>query len=277
MTVRNAGKRQKGKFKVLFVYPNLMLQTTFPLAIAIFSAILKQNGFEVDIFDTTFYKTEEITSDEKRVYNLQITRFELGPEFKKLKSPEQMYYDLAEKVRNCNPDLIAYSILEDLYPQALSLINVTKQFSIPTIAGGLFPTFAPEKVLSNDGIDIICVGEGEESLLELCDRLRTGEDYTDIPNLWFKKDGQIYKNPISLPRDLALNPPPDFSLFDDRRFYKPMKGKVYRMGIVETSRGCPYNCSFCDSGAMTWRKSTINCESLPAAAAPTPARYRSST
>ena len=238
-------------FKVLFVYPNLMLQTTFPMAFAIFSAVLKQAGYNVAIFDTTFYKTEEVSSDEKRVENLQLAKFTLPPGLKKLRSKDQMFVDLDRMVQEYQPDLIAYSILEDLYPLSLELVNITKRFHVPTIAGGIFPTFAPEKTLAVDGIDMICIGEGEEPLLELCERLSEGLDYTDILNLWVKKDNQIYKNPLRPLRDLNVNPPPDFQLFDDRRFYKPMKGKVYRMGLVETNRGCPYTCAFCNSAAQT--------------------------
>ena len=47
------------KLKVLFLYPNLMLQTGFPMAICTFSAILKQEGFDVELFDTTFYTRQK--------------------------------------------------------------------------------------------------------------------------------------------------------------------------------------------------------------------------
>lgn len=241
----------KKNFKVLFIYPNLMLQTTFPMAFSIFSAILKHNGYDIDIFDTTFYKTEEVTSDENRVENLQLAKFNLGEEFRKLKNKEQMFEDLNNKIKDYQPNLIAFSILEDLYPLALELVNVTKHFHIPSIAGGLFPTFAPEKVIANEGIDIVCIGEGEEPLLDLCERLSQKLNCNDIANLWVKRDGQIYKNPLRPLRNLDLNPPPDFSLFDERRFYRPMKGKIYRMGLVETNRGCPFTCAYCNSYAQS--------------------------
>lgn len=242
----------KGReFRVLFVYPNLMLQTTFPLAFAIFSAILKERGYRVEIFDTTFYRTEDTSSDERRVENLQLARFTLGKEFDDLPDRAQMLRDLADKVASYRPHLIAYSILEDLYPLALELLDVTKRFGIPTIAGGLFPTFAPEIVLGNEGIDMVCVGEGEETLPELCDSLSEGKSFGGIRNLWVKDGGRIVRNGLRPPRNLDLNPPPDFSLFDDRRFYRPMKGQVYRMGLVETNRGCPFTCSFCNSHAQT--------------------------
>lgn len=241
----------KKNFRVLFLYPNLMLQTTFPLAIALFSALLKRKGYLVDIFDTTFYRTEKITSDEARVENLQIAKFSLGKDFSDLPGKEQMIIDLNMKVKEFQPDLIAVSILEDVFPLALELIDPLKHLNIPTIAGGIFPTFAPEKVIKIDGIDMLCIGEGEELLLELCRKMFAKEEYFNIRNLWIKTGNKIIANKIGPKRDLRLNPPPDFDLFDARRFYKPMKGKVYRMGLVETHRGCPYTCSFCNSNSQS--------------------------
>jgi len=238
-------------FKVLFLYPDLMLQTTFPMGIAILSAVLKREGFSTDIFETPFYKTEELSSDEARVDNLQIARFDLGEEYRNLRTRQQMHEDLVKKVEEYKPDLLAVSIFEDLYPQALELLQTVKKFRIPTIAGGPFPTHAPEKVIKEGTIDMVCIGEGEGALSELCHKLAAGEDSFTIKNLWVKKDGKVIKNEVRKLRDLKLNPPPDFSLFDDRRFYKPMKGKVYRMALVETHRGCPYACAFCASQAIS--------------------------
>lgn len=239
--------KDKKDFKILFLYPNLMLQTTFPMAIALFSAILKREGYQVDIFDTTFYRTEEVTSDEARVDNLQIAKFNLGKEFQNLPDKNRLILDLKKKVMHFKPDLIAMSVIEDVFLLTVEMVNAIKQWRIPTLAGGIMPTFAPQKLIEVDGIDMVCVGEGEEILSELCDKLRTGKDYSDVKNLWVKQDQEIIKNPMRPVRDLNLNPPPDFELFDDRRFYKPMKGKVYRMGLVETNRGCPYTCRFCNS------------------------------
>lgn len=238
-------------FKVLFLYPDLMLQTTFPMGIAILSAVLKREGFGVDIFETPFYETEELSSDEARAANLQIARFNLGEKFKHLRSRQQMYEDLVKKAEEYKPGLLAVSILEDLYPQALELLRTVKKFKIPTVAGGPFPTFAPEKVIKEETIDMVCLGEGEEVLLELCRKLAAGEDHSAIKNLWVKKNGKVIKNEMHQLQDISLGPPPDFSVFDERRFSKPMKGKVYRMALVETHRGCPYTCAFCASHAIS--------------------------
>ncbi len=238
------------KFKVLFLYPNLMLQTGFPMSICILSAVLKEEGFDVDLFDTTFYKTENVTSDEARMENLQIKPFKLGEKFKHLRTKEQMFADLVSNMENYKPDLIAISILEDVYPLAVELLRAIENYNIPTIAGGVFPTFAPELVIAEKAVTMVCIGEGEEALAEVCHKLSNHEDISNVSNLWVKKDGKIIKNTIRSLRDLSLNPLPDFSIFSEDRFLKPMKGRLYRMAPIETHRGCPYSCAFCNSGSQ---------------------------
>lgn len=229
-----------------------MLQTGFPMAICIFSAILKKEGFEVDIFDTTFYKTEKVTSDEARVENLQVKPFKLGAEFENLPSRDQMLTDLEKKVVEFQPDLIAISILEDLYPLARDMLNTIEKFQIPVIAGGVFPTFAPEIVINNPAVTMVCIGEGENAILDLCRKMASGESYESIENLWIKVNGDIKRNKLRKLTNIDVNPIPDFSLFDKKRFLKPMKSKLYKMAPIETHRGCPYACSFCNSSSQKY-------------------------
>lgn len=235
-------------FRVLFLYPNLMLQTMFPMAITYFSRLLKQRGYQVDIFDTTFYATEEVTSDEHRIANLQVKPYDIKKHRETLHPLENMIPDLRAKVESFQPDLIAMSALEDTFPLGVTLLEAIADFEIPNIVGGVFPTFAPEKALREKPVDMVCVGEGEGALLDLCDALSTGKDHSKIANIWVKgRDSEIIRNPLRETIELDALPVPDFSLFDPGRFYKPMKGRLMRMASVETARGCPYKCSFCNS------------------------------
>ena len=237
-----------GSFRVLFLYPNLMLQTMFPQAITVFSSLLKERGYKVDIFDTTFYETEEKTSDEYRIDNLQVKPYDVKKHRQVLKPLKEMIPDLRTKVETFQPDLIAVSALEDTFRLGVTLLEAVKDYGIPNIVGGVFPTFAPEKALQEAVVDMICVGEGEGALLDLCEALSKGKDYSKIQNLWFKNpNGEIAANPLRDTVPLDTLPIPDFSLFDPNRFYKPMKGKLMRMGSVETHRGCPFKCTFCNS------------------------------
>jgi anaerobic magnesium-protoporphyrin IX monomethyl ester cyclase len=125
--------------------------------------------------------------------------------------------------------------------------EITKN-SIPVIVGGVFATFAPDLVIKHPLVNIICVGEGEEALLELCTRIGEGRSHEDVTNLWVQtRSGEIKKNSVSAPYDIEQSPIIDISLFETARLYRPMAGKWYKMLPIETIRGCPYKCAFCNS------------------------------
>ena len=234
-------------FKVLFIYPNLMLQTGFPFAICILSSVLKKAGIDVNLFDSTFYRTQKVTSDEARMENLQVKPFDLGEKFRNLEGKKRMFEDLVDKIEQYEPNLIAISILEDVFPLAVEMLHSIKHFEIPKIAGGVFPTFSPDAIFDKTNVDMVCIGEGEEVIKEVCLKLADKEDISRVENLWVKRNGKIIKNKLRHLINLDDNPFPDFSIFSEDRFLKPMKGKLLKMGPVETDRGCPFNCAFCNS------------------------------
>ena len=102
--------------RILFLYPNLNMSTLVPNAISILTAILKQANFNnIDLFDTTFYKSEELSKDEDRVKVGQVQPFNFDERNIKLKTTD-MYKDFTDKVNKFNPDIIFASILEDTFP-----------------------------------------------------------------------------------------------------------------------------------------------------------------
>jgi len=237
--------------KVLLVYPNHKGMNMLPPAVGLLSACLKRAGHKVELFDTTQYNNVEIDggtdksdSDGSKSDRLMARPYKM-PKIVKIKY-SNVYDDFDTKVKQFSPDLLALSCTEDMFHLGINLLRRTRYRNILTIAGGVFPTFAPELVLSYDEIDIVCKGEGENALLELCSRLEKGQDYYDIPNLWLKTNNGIKYNPTKMV-DMDSNPLIDLSLFEEGRFYRPMGGKVYRMFPVETHRGCPYKCAFCNS------------------------------
>jgi len=233
-------------FKVLFIYPNVMMATLVPIHVSQLSSCLKEKGFQVELFDTTYYKTEEKSFDEKKVELLQVKPFSLSDKGVGYKETD-MLDDLRKKIKEYQPDLIGITMVEDTCRQVLSLLEAIKPFKIPVIAGGVFATFSPEDVIANDGIDMICCGEGEEAIVELCDKMSKGKDYSDIRNLWVKKDGEIIKNPIRPLTNIDRLPFIDYDIFERKRLYRPMYGKIYTMIHVEIDRGCPYECNYCEA------------------------------
>ncbi|MBU0477123.1 B12-binding domain-containing radical SAM protein [bacterium] len=237
------------KFKVLILYPNGKLLNPPPISVGIFVALLKQEHFEVDLFDTTFYTRDEISSDDAKEKNLQVRPFDYGQRGVKLKETN-MGSDLIKKAEEFNPDLIAVSVLECTYPIATFLLKSIENFNIPIIVGGVFATFAPEIVLSNKNVNIVCLGEGEGALVEICKKIAANRDYLNIENLWVKKGNKIIKNRLRKPIDLETLPIPDYSLFEPERLFRPMAGQIYRTVPIETNRGCLYACTFCNSPSM---------------------------
>lgn len=146
-----------------------------------------------------------------------------------------------EKAKRFKPDLFCFSILTNLFPWAKKTIGFLKEYfpDVPIIAGGLHPTMFPDVVINTPGIDMICLGEGEDALLELANSLKTKENRTDIQNIWFKNDGNIIKNSIRpLRQNLDDLPYPDKDLFYQ---YGCFRNRLYTM----TGRGCPYHCTYC--------------------------------
>ena len=62
-----------------------------------------------------------------------------------------------------------------------------------------------------------------------------------------KENGEIKKNKISELVDINNTPLQDLAIFEESRFYRPMAGKIWKIAPVETHRGCPFTCAFCNS------------------------------
>ena len=198
--------------KVLLIYPNTMASALVPNNLSQLSACLKEKGFEVELFDTTFYRTEDISFEQKRVELLQINPFNYADKGILFKDAD-IYEDLVKKVSGFKPDLIGITLVEDTWEQAKSLLEKIRNFNIPIIAGGVFVTADPEEVISNEAIGIICLGEGEEALVELCQKMSKGEDFSAVKNLWVKKEGKIIKNTLRPLTDINNLPYTDYDIY----------------------------------------------------------------
>lgn len=236
------------KLKILFLYPNEPFLNPPPVGIGILNAIVTAKGHETRIFDTTFYPTSPLSSDKAKEDHLQVRPFDFG-ERGIMPNTSNMLDDLRTLVRDFKPHLVVLSVLETTFTLGCMLLDTVKNENpdIMTIAGGVFPSAAPNIAIANQNIDMICIGEGEGPIADLLDALSNSQEYVNIQNLWVKKDERILKNPIRSVVDINAVPIPDYSVFDDRRFYRPMAGKVYRAVPLETNRGCPYGCTFCNS------------------------------
>lgn len=150
--------------------------------------------------------------------------------------------ELLEEVDKVKPDLIGFSCTTGIHNWALEKARLIKEkFDIPIILGGPHPTFCPE-IINEDGIDMVCLGEGEEALLELMKKMQYNEDIANIKNIWLKRDGKIFKNFLRpLVQDLDTLPIGDRELYYGRYAY--LRKSLVKNFIA--GRGCPFSCIFC--------------------------------
>ena len=94
------------------------------------------------------------------------------------------------------PKIIGLGFMSSLYPIAKEVTRRIKERfpNIPIIWGGIHPTSAPEECIQD--VDYVCVGEGEQAIIDLCNALYTGAEDTDIPNIWANKDGEILRTSL---------------------------------------------------------------------------------
>ena len=152
---------------------------------------------------------------------------------------EKLIVDKA--IRFC-PDLIAFSIITNLYMPIKNLAKKFKQVlpNVPIICGGIHPTSLPEETIKQDCFDMLCLGEGEGAMEDLLQRMREKRSYNDVKNLWVKDaSGHIHKNDKRpLIRPLESLPAPDKTLFAK---YGALTSRI----MIMTTRGCPFACTFC--------------------------------
>jgi len=236
---------KKKDFKVLITYPNLTMMLVPGLAIGIFTKILRDNFYQVELFDTTHYVSEENSSPQNRVKFLQARKFDetddLGVRIK-----TDLISDYVKRVKKFKPDLILYSVVEDCYMQCLSLMGSIKHLDIPSIVGGVFTTASPEVCINNELINMIGLGEGENTIIEVSEAIRLNKSFKNIKGIWYKSKGKIIKNDRAPLTDINESIP-DFSLFEKSRFNRPMGGKIFKTFPIETYRGCPFTCTYCNS------------------------------
>lgn len=162
---------------------------------------------------------------------------------------EAEYQRLTEKLSEIRPDLIGISLTT---PTAVPGREITKRIKrafprVPVIWGGIHPSIDPDQCIQ--WTDMVCLADGEYPLLDLAN----DPDRTDVPSVWRRKNGKIYRNPVRpLEQDLDVFPfaswgENEFLIDWDRIHSLPASDRTYFRGItfIMTQRGCPFSCSYC--------------------------------
>ena len=215
------------KTKIILIHPPLdkrftrfsvVFDKTQPIGLAYIAAVLERAGYEVKIIDA---KAEQFSIDNT------------------LKS-----------VADFNPDIIGISCTTPEFCIATELARRIKSSGdYPLIIGGPHVSAIPEEAMQEGCFDYGVIGEGEETCLELVNAITEGrrEDIPAIKGIIFK-DGSTFKRTPPRPyiEDLDSIPHPARHLLPGLRRYRYSWYKYLPTATVITSRGCPYQCTFCD-------------------------------
>ena len=196
--------------KILFLYTDIgtYLEKHYPQGIGSLSAVLKQAGHQTALLWLSLDPGREA---------------------------------LKEKVRSYQPDLIGFSVLTNQFHHLRRFAGwISQDLGVPIIAGGIHATVVPEEVIRVPGIEMVCLGEAEEAMVELAEAMEKGRDPGRILNLWVKRGEEIIKNSVRplLPNLEALP-------FPDREIVPYELPDLSLMA----GRGCPYACAYCANSA----------------------------
>jgi radical SAM superfamily enzyme YgiQ (UPF0313 family) len=150
---------------------------------------------------------------------------------------------IGQEVAREKPDLVGISSLfSPYYREVLACAReIKKRLVVPILVGGSHVSVAPLSMLQNPNVDFVIRGQGERPLKAFLKAYEKGGDWDNVPNLGFKKNGEMILNPLGEPEAFDKLTRPDFSDFDLDRYAFKKKPLCF----MATSRGCPHGCSFC--------------------------------
>jgi radical SAM superfamily enzyme YgiQ (UPF0313 family) len=200
---------------------NLRVMGFPPIGIMSLSAVVKRAGHECVMFDQA--------------------------------NPETPNATIIEEIRHQRPDLVGLSFLSTTsYPHAKIMARQIRASDsrVHLAFGGVFATLNAERVKRQcPEVDFVCRGDGEQLLLDLLERL---DDPGSVAGVTWEKDGQIISNSDRpLDRNLDQWPFPDreslpIDFVESMPLDVPCVLSMERFTTMQTSRGCPWPCVFCD-------------------------------
>lgn len=165
---------------------------------------------------------------------------------------ERVFSSLERTLRKHRCDLVAISSMTGAWNQALRLAAIARRAGAFVVAGGFHPTVLPEEVLEVPDIDLVVIGEGEETFREL---VLNGPS-PNVRGIAYREEGRVVRTearPVIKDIDTVR-----FPLRGLRPERYGERGDRYSIDTLYTSRGCPWSCSFCANSQMhgRWRART---------------------
>ncbi len=210
----------------------------FPLGLVTVGTVLRDAGHEVAVYDADYNERPRI---------MDYTRLpQYYPAYLAgLRDPgHPVWREVRRTVEQFQPDLVGISIWTAYAASAFHVAGICKAVdpACPVVAGGPHAGVKAEEVLRVcPAIDYVVRGEGETAMLELAESIGSRRRLEAVEGLSFRSGASIVHNPAGERlRNLDEMPIPDRTLLMNQRTYSSED-----MGMIMTSRGCPFSCSFC--------------------------------
>ncbi|RLG36210.1 MAG: B12-binding domain-containing radical SAM protein [Candidatus Alkanophagales archaeon] len=195
--------------------------TTPPIGLGYLASVLRERGFKVKIIDDLAEK---------------LSHAEL---LKRIK--DSIIVGITSTTPTFNAALKYAKKIKEAFPNVF------------VILGGVHVTFRPREAVRHDYVDAVCVGEGEETIVEVAEKIEAGKSLDGVKGVVFKRDGRIIENPKrGFIEDLDSIPFPAFDLMPLEK-YRVFGHKLEQFPMI-TSRGCPFSCRYCSSSLFMGRK-----------------------
>lgn len=163
----------------------------------------------------------------------------------------QGYDRLAADIAELQPDLVATAVFINNVDRCLKVCEVAKSIDrrIRTVLGGPQATIFPDEFNGLSDVDFVLISESEISFARLASFCEDQASYKDMAGVcWRDKDGTMIRNERQpLIEDIDSVPLPALDLYQMHLYYPPVYIWGKRVANIVTSRGCPYECTFCEA------------------------------
>jgi len=220
---------------ILLIHPKLGKRDSprFPLGLGYIAAVLCEAGHKVEAVD--------------------------------LNAQSELENGLSERIRNGKFDMVGLSAMITQFKEVKRLSSLIKNVTKTKIVlGGGLGSSVPELILQETDVDILVVGEGERTIVELVDRIEHQQSIADVDGIAYRDNGNYVKTPPrSYIEDLSSIPFPAWDLFPIEQYFQDVRANFpkRRMSVI-TGRGCPYRCSFCFHGIFGYKYRSRSSENL---------------
>ena len=199
-----------------------------PLGLAYVAAALEKSSFKVEILDNYL-----------------------------LKKPID---EVKQKIKKLRPEIVGITCGSATYQRCIETVHAVKEAepSCKVVVGGWHASYMPETLLEHAEVDYVVMGEGEQAMTELATFITKGgnaESAVTIPGVAYRHKNEIIKNSPKFISDLDQVPFPARHLLPMTLYGRKIEYlKVEPVDIMSVTRGCPYNCAWCDVEKLGGRK-----------------------